>query len=147
MKAKGFVERAEMELTVGLLATQMPLLRPEVPFAQAEGQLMVSWQDPPAWDPETRVETAPPGRGDVLVEVRGRPGTPPVRVEPVHVELSQVERDLALRGTGTMGHVTGRVGPGEPASALTEGDVDLAVDPDAAVVGSSGTSRTRRTRP
>ena len=104
MKARGFVERAGMVVCGGLPAAEMPLLRSAVPFSGVEEDMLVSWQDPPVWDPDTGVESAPPGRGNFLVKVGGRPGI------PVHVELSATERDLALHDTNKMWHTASRLG-------------------------------------
>lgn len=50
--------------------------------------MLIGWQDPPAWDPATGVEVAPPGCGNFLVKVGGRPGI------PMHVSLTSVEREI-----------------------------------------------------
>ena len=55
---------------------------------QEEQNMLIGWQDPPAWDPATGEEAAPPGRGNFLVKVGGRPGI------PVHVGLTSVEREI-----------------------------------------------------
>ena len=101
MKARGFVERSGMVICGGLPAAEMPNLTRVVPFSQAEQELLVSWQDPPAWDPVAGTETAPPGRGNFLIKVGGRPGI------PVHVALTETE--LALNDTNKRWHVESRV--------------------------------------
>jgi hypothetical protein len=101
MKARGFVERSGMVICGGLPAAEMPNLTSVVPFSQAEQQLLISWQDPPAWDPVAGTETAPPGRGNFLIKVGGRPGI------PVHVALTETE--LALNDTNKRWHVESRV--------------------------------------
>ncbi|HEY3004599.1 MAG TPA: hypothetical protein VGJ44_19790, partial [Kribbellaceae bacterium] len=53
-----------------------------------EQDMLIGWQDPPAWDPQTGEEAAPPGRGNFLIKVGGRPGI------PVHVDLTSVEREI-----------------------------------------------------
>ena len=50
--------------------------------------MLISWQDPPAWDPVAGVEAAPPGRGNFLVKVGGRAGI------PFHVALTETEHAL-----------------------------------------------------
>lgn len=110
MKARGFVERSGMVICGGLPAAEMPKLTRVVPFSQAEQDLLVSWQDPPAWDPVAGTETAPPGRGNFLIKVGGRPGI------PVHVALTETE--LGLNDTNKRWHVESRV---RAAQAAVEG--------------------------
>ncbi|MDX3006845.1 LAGLIDADG family homing endonuclease [Kribbella solani] len=88
MKAKGFVERSGMVICGGLPRAEMDNLTEVVPMSQEEQNMLIGWQDPPAWDPATGQETAPPGRGNFLVKVGGRPGI------PVHVGLTSVEREI-----------------------------------------------------
>ena len=102
MKARGFVERAGMVICGGLPAAEMPLLRTAVRVSRAEEAMLASWSDPPAWDPETLTETAPPGQGKFLVKVGGRPGI------PVQVRLSEVER--SLHDTNKLWHQVSRIG-------------------------------------
>jgi hypothetical protein len=88
MKAKGFVERSGMVICGGLPRAEMENLTEVVPMSQEEQNMLIGWQDPPAWDPATGQEAAPPGRGNFLVKVGGRPGI------PVHVGLTSVEREI-----------------------------------------------------
>ena len=88
MKAKGFVERSGMVICGGLPRAEMHNLSAVVPLSEQEKNMLIGWQDPPAWDPVTGEEAAPPGRGNFLVKVGGRPGI------PVHVGLTSVERDV-----------------------------------------------------
>lgn len=88
MKARGFVERSGMVICGGLPSAEMPLLTSAVPLSRAEQDMLIGWQDPPAWDPATGRETAPPGRGNFLVKVGGRPGI------PVNVQLTSVEAGI-----------------------------------------------------
>lgn len=104
MKARGFVERSGMVICGGLPAAEMPMLRSAVGFSKAEEAMLVGWQDPPAWDPVTGSEAEPPGRGNFLVKVGGRPGI------PVHVALTSIERDLNLNDTNKLWHDVSRVG-------------------------------------
>ncbi len=104
MKARGFVERSGMVICGGLPAAEMPMLRSAVAFSGAEEQMLVSWQDPPAWDPATGTEADPPGLGNFLVKVGGRPGI------PVHVALTSIERDLKLNDTNRLWSDVSRVG-------------------------------------
>lgn len=88
MKAKGFVERSGMVICGGLPRAEMENLTAVVPLSGEEQNMLIGWQDPPAWDPATGEEAAPPGRGNFLVKVGGRPGI------PVHVALTSVEREI-----------------------------------------------------
>jgi len=101
MKAKGFVERSGMVICGGLPRAEMENLSEVVPMSEEEQNMLIGWQDPPAWDPATGEEAAPPGRGNFLVKVGGRPGI------PVHVGLTSVEREIndtnKLWRTGTDG--------------------------------------------
>jgi CBS domain-containing protein len=102
MKAKGFVERSGMVICGGLPAAEMPQLTSAVPLSHAEQDLLIGWQDPPAWDPIAGREAAPPGRGKFLVKVGGRPGI------PVNVELTPAE--LALSDTNKLWRTPSRIG-------------------------------------
>jgi hypothetical protein len=111
MKARGFVERSGMVICGGLPAAEMPQLTAAVPFSSAEQELLIGWQDPPAWDPASGREIDPPGRGKFLVKVGGRPGI------PVAVQLTSVEQ--SIHDTNRLWHDQSRVGArrvsGEPA--------------------------------
>lgn len=96
MKARGFVERAGMVIAGGLPGAEMAMLTSAVPLSRAEQDLLVSWQDPPAWDSSTGKEAEPPGRGKFLVKVGGHPGT------PLKVQLMGLE--LAVNNTNRMWH-------------------------------------------
>lgn len=86
-KARGFVERSGMVICGGLPYAEMEDLTGCVPLSKQEQNLLVSWQDPPAWDSRTGIETAPPGRGKFLIKVGGRPGLP-IQVELTHAETA-----------------------------------------------------------
>jgi hypothetical protein len=101
MKARGFVERSGMVICGGLPAAEMPTLTQVVPFSQAEQDMLIGWQDPPAWDSQAGRETAPPGRGNFLIKVGGRPGI------PVHVALTKIER--SLNDTNKLWHEKSRI--------------------------------------
>jgi hypothetical protein len=88
MKARGFVERSGMAILGGLPRAEMQQLTSVIPMSQEEQDMLIGWQDPPAWDPQTGEEAAPPGRGNFLIKVGGRPGI------PVHVDLTTVEREI-----------------------------------------------------
>ena len=73
-----------------------------MPFSEAEQELLIGWQDPPAWDPSTGREAEPPGRGKFLVKVGGRPGI------PVDVQLTSIEK--SINDTNRLWHEQSRVG-------------------------------------
>ena len=102
MKAKGFVERSGMVICGGLPAAEMPQLTSAIPLSNAEQDLLISWQDPPTWDPTTGREAEPPGRGRFLVKVGGRPGM------PINVQLTDAE--LAINDTNKLWHHRSRIG-------------------------------------
>lgn len=102
MKARGFVERSGMVICGGLPSAEMPQLTQAVPFSEAEQQLLIGWQDPPAWDSATGRESEPPGRGKFLVKVGGRPGI------PVNVQLTSTE--LSINDTNKLWHEQSRIG-------------------------------------
>jgi hypothetical protein len=103
MKARGFVERSGMVICGGLPTAEMPLLNAALPFSRAEQDLLTGWTAPPAFDTVAGKETEPPGRGNFLVKVGGRPGI------PVHVTLTSVEKDL--NDTNRLWHDTSRAAP------------------------------------
>lgn len=88
MKARGFVERSGMVILGGLPGTEMPELTKAVPLSRAEQDMLIGWQDPPAWDAAAGREADPPGLGNFLVKVGGRPGI------PIHIDLTDTERSL-----------------------------------------------------
>lgn len=102
MKAKGFVERSGMVICGGLPAAEMAQLTSAVPLSRAEQDLLIGWQDPPAWDSTAGREADPPGRGKFLVKVGGRPGI------PVTVELTPVE--LSINDTNELWRTQSRIG-------------------------------------
>ncbi|MFE1400363.1 ATP/GTP-binding protein [Nocardiopsis dassonvillei] len=101
-KAKGFVERSGMVICGGLPSAEMPMLNTAIPISRAEQQMLIGWQDPPAWDSVGGREAAPPGRGKFLVKVGGRPGI------PVQVHLTSVEK--SIHDTNKLWHEESRVG-------------------------------------
>lgn len=90
VKARGFIERAGFVVTGGVPLAEIPLLGQVCDLSQAEQTLLAGWQDPPAWDPKSGQEVAPPGRGKFLVKVGGRPGI------PVEVFLTDDEKGLSM---------------------------------------------------
>jgi hypothetical protein len=102
MKAKGFVERSGMVICGGLPSAEMPQLTSAVPLSLAEQEMLIGWQDPPAWDPASGRDTEPPGRGKFLIKVGGRPGI------PISVQLTEVER--GVHDTNRLWHEQSRIG-------------------------------------
>jgi len=104
-KARGFVERAGMVICGGLPRREMQMLSEVVELSLAEQELLMGWQDPPAWDPdrdpESDEEVAPPGLGNFLIKVGGRPGI------PVHVTLTKAE--LEHHDTNKLWHEQSRI--------------------------------------
>ncbi len=74
-------------MCAGLPRSEMPMLTSAIGMSAAEQDLVTSWSSPPAWDTQGR-QVPPPGRGNFLVKVGGRPGI------PFHVELTEPELDL-----------------------------------------------------
>ncbi|WP_219817561.1 ATP/GTP-binding protein [Rathayibacter tritici] len=87
-KALGFVERAGMVIMGGLPKREMPMLSTVIPLTATEQANVSSWQDPPAWDSTTGEEAKPPGLGNFLIKVGGRPGI------PLHVDLVPSEETV-----------------------------------------------------
>ncbi|GAB2689611.1 hypothetical protein GCM10027194_24910 [Thalassiella azotivora] len=104
MKARGFVERSGMVICGGLPSAEMPMLRSAVTLSRAEEELLVGWQDPPAWDPVSGADAEPPGRGKFLIKVGGKSGI------PVQVALTSIERDLQINDTNKLWHDVSRIG-------------------------------------
>ncbi|GAA2110895.1 ATP/GTP-binding protein [Streptomyces synnematoformans] len=88
MKARGFVERAGMVITGGLPKEEMPRLTRVVDLSAIEQRIVTEWSTPPGWDTTAAAEAAPPGRGNFLIKVGGRPGI------PLHVDLTRSELDV-----------------------------------------------------
>ena len=95
MKARGFVERAGMVICGGLPAAEMAMLTQAVPLSHAEQELLISWQDPPAWDSVSGEEADPPGRGHFLVKLGGRPGIP-IHITPHRLRAQPARHQQAL---------------------------------------------------
>lgn len=103
-KARGFVERAGIVVCGGLPAAEMPLLNSAVRMSRAEQQMLISWQDPPAWDSRTGRQAEPPGRGKFLIKVGGRPGI------PTQVVLTRTEVAMNVNDTNKKWHTRSRIG-------------------------------------
>ncbi|MGW1674604.1 ATP/GTP-binding protein [Streptomyces sp. NPDC002324] len=84
LKASGFVERSGMVICGGLPRDEMPRLTQVVDMTSAEQQMVTGWSTPPGWDSKAE----PPGRGNFLIKVGGRPGI------PIHVDLTPSELEV-----------------------------------------------------
>jgi hypothetical protein len=63
------------------------------PLSRAEQDILISWQDPPAWDPTSGREAEPPGRGRFLAKVGGHPGIPlKVELLPMEIDVNDTNR-------------------------------------------------------
>ena len=112
MKARGFVERAGMVICGGLPAAEMPRHAQTKDFRDAEQRQLISWQDPPAWGTAGQ-KAEPPGRGNFLIKLGGRPGI------PFRVTLTPTERGSttpASSGTSTAAAASSRHGAGAAVS-------------------------------
>lgn len=92
-KAAGFVERSGMVVCAGLPRDEMPRLQQVVDLSAIEQQRLTEWSTPPGWD---TAATEPPGRGNFLIKVGGRPGI------TMHVDLTPAE--LAVNDTNKRWH-------------------------------------------
>ena len=89
MKARGFVERSGMVICGGLPEREMPMLtRRRRPSAAPSRTCSSAGRTRRPGTPSASAEAAPPGRGNFLVKVGGRPGI------PVQVALTEVEEAL-----------------------------------------------------
>ena len=70
------IDRALGMLICGALPPEeMPRLALAKDLSQAEQRQLISWQDPPAWSAAASND-APPGRGNFMIKIGGRPGIP-----------------------------------------------------------------------
>ncbi len=75
MKAVGLIERSGMLICGALPPEEMPRLALAKDLSVAEQRQLISWQDPPAWSAAASND-APPGRGNFMIKIGGRPGIP-----------------------------------------------------------------------
>ena len=101
MKALGLIERSGMLICGALPPEEMPRLAQTKDFSIAEQRQLVSWQDPPAWSSAAQND-APPGRGNFMIKLGGRPGI------PFRVTLTPTE--LHLHDTSKLWHQDSRRG-------------------------------------
>jgi hypothetical protein len=123
--ARSLVKKAGIVMLGGLDRAEMPLLQQVVGLSRAEQDMLTSWQDPGAWNPEEGVTADPPGLGNFLIKAGGGSGLPGI---PFHLRLTSVERSLG--DTSALWREVSRIGsvadlppvdPGlSPAAALEE---------------------------
>ena len=87
MKALGLIERSGMLICGALPPEEMPRLAQAKDLSLAEQRQLISWQDPPAWSTAASND-APPGRGNFMLKLGGRPGI------PFHLTLTETEQAL-----------------------------------------------------
>ncbi len=93
-KARGFVERAGMIILGGLPAQELAEVTEIVRLSEAEKSLVTSWSSPPSLSQSSE----PPGRGNFLLKIGGRPGI------PVHLDFTQAEIDSGIHDTNQRWH-------------------------------------------
>ena len=79
----------------------MPRLALAKDLSVAEQRQLISWQDPPAWS-AAATNDAPPGRGNFMIKIGGRPGI------PFRVTLTEAEE--RLHDTNKLWHEQSRRG-------------------------------------
>ncbi|MFE1130799.1 ATP/GTP-binding protein [Streptomyces albidoflavus] len=87
LKAAGFVERSGMLALAGLPRDEMPRIQQVVDLTAVEQQRVTEWATPPGWATD-HPQQAPPGRGNFLIKVGGRPGI------TLRLDLTESERQL-----------------------------------------------------
>ena len=87
--AKGFVERAGMQILGGLPAAELREVAEVVGLTEAEKRRVTSWSTPSSLSAQAR----PPGLGKFLIKVGSRPGI------PVQVKLTKVEQEGGFHDT------------------------------------------------
>jgi hypothetical protein len=101
MKALGLIERSGMLICGALPPEEMPRLNLAKAFSLAEQQQLISWQDPPAWSTAASNDL-PPGCGNFMIKIGGRPGI------PFRVALTKAEE--RLHDTNLLWHQESRLG-------------------------------------
>ena len=101
MKALGLIERSGMLICGALPPEEMPRLAQTKDFSVAEQRQLISWQDPPAWSTAAHND-APPGRGNFMIKIGGRPGIP--------FRATLTPSELKLNDTSKLWHENSRRG-------------------------------------
>jgi hypothetical protein len=87
MKALGLIERSGMLIAGALQPEEMPRLSQVKDFSVAEQRALTSWQNPPPLS-AAGTNALPPGVGNFMIKLGGRPGI------PFHVKRTLVEEQL-----------------------------------------------------
>jgi hypothetical protein len=112
MKALGLIERSGMLICGALPPEEMPRLALAKDLSVAEQRQLISWQDPPAWNAAASND-APPGRGNFMIKIGGRPAI------PFRVTLTKAEQ--RLHDTNKLWHEQSRRGELGPTRHVAAG--------------------------
>ncbi|MDR1447958.1 MAG: ATPase [Candidatus Ancillula sp.] len=91
-KASGLVERSGLKVLGGLSKQDLDMLDKIIDLSQTEKDLVNSWQSPAGFSENA----SPPGRGNFLIKIGGKPGI------PVHVRLTKTEMEGGVHATSSM---------------------------------------------
>ena len=116
MKALGLIERSGMLICGALPPEEMPRLAQTKDFSVAEQRQLISWQDPPAWS-TAAYNDAPPGRGNFMIKIGGRPGIP--------FRATLTPSELRLNDTSKLWHENSRRGELPPTELAPPAPVPL----------------------
>jgi hypothetical protein len=92
MKASGLVARSGLKFLGGLSKEDLDTLGNIFNLTDTEKGLVDSWQSPAGFAKDAQ----PPGRGNFLIKIGGRPGI------PVHVSLTRTEEEGGVNATSAM---------------------------------------------
>jgi hypothetical protein len=92
MKAAGLVERSGLKFLGGLSKQDLDTLDTIIDLSDSEKAIVNSWQSPAGFS----ADAAPPGRGNFLIKIGGRPGI------PTHITLTQTEIEGGVNATSAM---------------------------------------------
>lgn len=92
MKASGLVERSGLKFLGGLSKQDLDILDQIIDLSQTEKELVNSWQSPAGFSKDA----TPPGRGNFLIKIGGRPGI------PTHITLTQTEIQGGVNATSSL---------------------------------------------
>ena len=131
MKALGLIERSGMLICGALPPEEMPRLAQTKDFSVAEQRQLISWQDPPAWSTAAHND-APPGRGNFMIKIGGRPGIP--------FRATLTPSELKLNDTSKLWHENSRRGDLRPQSLHPQPPAAVSNPAHRHATGSSGFS-------
>jgi hypothetical protein len=92
MKAAGLVERSGLKFLGGLSRQDTDTLDQIFGLSQVEKDLLNSWQSPAGFTKDAQ----PPGRGNFLIKIGGKPGI------PVHITLTETECKGGVNATSSL---------------------------------------------